>query len=176
MLRSLKWRVHHEEIFNSSNAFLLPIIAVAKKYPHKPKNFVDTLLHFKVKPFLCEISMWAWGGIFEEEEIHEKEPALAATPTELILPTMRRLGMMDLLDPDWNMFGAWDEILDHIAKVSDGFPRVTADKILSENSIMWSKARNSIFCRRMSPDYMFGRGPPPQSFKMHAEQNCASSA
>jgi len=165
MLRSPKWRVHHEEIFNASNAFLLAIITVAKKYPHKPKNFVGTLLHFKVKHFLCEISMWAWYGIFQEDEIHEKEPALAAIPTELLLPTMRRLGMMDLLDPDWNLVGAWDGILDHIAQVADGFPRVTADKILSENSIMWSKARNSIFCRRCHRITLFGRGPPPQSFK-----------
>mmetsp|Transcript_8063 Transcript_8063/g.16461 ORF Transcript_8063/g.16461 Transcript_8063/m.16461 type:complete len:212 (+) Transcript_8063:177-812(+) len=146
--------------------FYLRLLQSQKSTPTNQRILlISTLLHFKVKPFLCEISMWAWFGIFQEDEIHEKEPALAAIPTELLLPTMRRLGMMDLLDPDWNLVGPWSGILDHLAQVAGGFPRVTADKILSEKSIMWSKARNSIFCRRMSTDYMFGRGPPPQSFK-----------
>ena len=163
MLRSKKWVVHHEEIFKAVNSFLLAIIAVSKKYPHNPKNSVK--LHFQVKTFLCNTSMCTWMGIFEVDEIHDGEHSLVAIPADLLVPTMRRLGMLDLLDEDWNMSGPWDDILDHIAPVTKDISKVPADKILADKSSIWSKARNSIACRRMAQNYAFGREPAPQCFR-----------
>ena len=136
-----------------------------QKVPHKPKNSADTRIHFQVKTFLCEASLRAWSGIFESDEIHNKKRPLVAIPTDLLLPTMRRLGMLDLLDEDWNMFGPWDEVLDHIVNSSGGISKVPADKILAEKSCIWNKARNSIACRRMSRNHSFGRDSAPQCFR-----------
>ena len=145
---------------------MLAIIAVAKQYPHKPKNFADTLLHFQVKAFLCNISFQTWNGIFQSSSVHNRERPLVAIPTDLLLPTMRRLGMLDILDEHYIMYGPWNGILDHIAESTDGISKVPADKTLAERSSIWKNARNSIMCRTMSKnDSTYGWGPAPQCFR-----------
>lgn len=160
MLRSEKWVGHHQEVFKAVIAVLRALIPIAKKYPHKPKNSMDTLIHFQVKSFLCNMSLWTWCDMISKDGIHDKKPSLVAFPIDVFVPTLRRLGMMDLLDEDWNMYGSWDQILDNIAQIGDvPLSRVNADVVLTEKSNFWKKARNSSCCRRMSRNTASGNLP-----------------
>lgn len=152
MLGSEKWSDFHQEIYKSINTVLLAILEFAKEYPHKPKNSLLTTVHFKTKSFLANSTLWIWHNLFSGDTIK----ALTDAPLELLVPTMRKLGMMDVLDEDWNMYGGWDCILNEIGA---GLPRVSADKALAEKSELWRKARASICCRRLSRRG-YGSGDP----------------
>lgn len=155
LLKMDSWKPYHQEIYKCINRVLLQILAIATKYPHKPKDLHGTTIHFQVKRFLCEYANETWKHFIDEH-----------FPVSLLLPTMRRLGMCDVLDPDWNLYGPWDTMLTEIRDENVFVERIPADDILQKKSFALNKARNSIQCRGIAknPNLRQFHNPPPQCF------------
>ena len=175
ILQREEWKPLHRSVYEAVNDVMLSVIPVAKEYPHEPQDFEKTLIHFQIKEFLAKFVMTAWMS-YDSSSCGEtfgafasRSPPIAKIPTDLFVPTMRRLGMRDLLDPQWNLHGEWSEILTEMNKCGDAHIvfNDTSDRVLEERSVVWRKARNSITCRsmRMRGGFMAGMPPPPQCFQ-----------
>ena len=180
ILRREGWKPHHRSIYGAINDVLLAVIPVAQQYPHKPDedDFKETLLHFQIKPFLQNFAMTAWtsydsSSCGQNSFSNSGRPPITKIPTELVVPTMRRLGMRDLLDPEWNVHGEWSEILAEMNNCGDAHVvfNDSSDKVLEEKSKVWRNARNSITCRMMRRPggFMASMPPPPQCFQYFAK-------
>ena len=98
----------------------------------------------EVKAFLSQFCFNVWDPLTAQRSVQTK------IPMDLVVPTMRRLGMMDLLDTDWSMHGTWEDILTAVNRCGDNpLPKIYADQVLDETSMIWKEARNSIDCRKM---------------------------
>ena len=162
ILQRPSWRHLHQSVYRAVNDILLAVIPVAKQYPHNPDDFVDTVLHFQVRPFLCRFSIAAWSGYGAWSGASKP---ITKMPTDLIVPTMRRLAMHDVLDDDFMSMGEWNELISSMNKCLD-VPVVkdSSDKILQEKTFIWRKSRNSIQCRRMmNSQSVYMRHMPPAS-------------
>jgi hypothetical protein len=142
MLDHHRWKRFQTEIYTNVNIALLAILPLLEAYPHKPKNVRPTLLHFCIKTHLSECACTIWNSLVPEDTIS----STTVIPLDLLIPTMRRLGMMDVLDKDWNMCGDWNEILEVFQRQAP-LQKTSADKILQELSLVWKLARNSMQCR-----------------------------
>lgn len=142
------------------NMALLAILPMLEAYPHKPKDMLPTLLHFRIKSYLSRCACAIWDPILQGNNMsyltpHAPPPNVVpppnVIPVYLLIPTMRRLGMMDVLEENWSMFGDWSAILE--AFQSQGatvLQKTPADKILQQRSSVWKLARNSMVCRSMT--------------------------
>ena len=168
ILRSWEWGVFHQSIFGSVNKTLLSVIALATKHPHNPDCLTETKIHFKVRSFLSKVAFSTWECTIKKSGT--SDPMRSKFPTQLLLPTMRKLGMMDVLDYDYGFYGPWEEILEYFNLNADTFVAPTrCDRVLATRSDIWKRARNSIDCHAIAKGEMFGglpRGPPaPQCFR-----------
>mmetsp|Transcript_4918 Transcript_4918/g.5440 ORF Transcript_4918/g.5440 Transcript_4918/m.5440 type:complete len:403 (+) Transcript_4918:461-1669(+) len=168
MLESSKWKELYGYIYDAINGILLAIIPIALKYKHNTTNLMATVIHFNVKEFLGEFCLDTWHTLLERDNVFDRS-FTKKIPAELIVPTMRKLGMLDVLDTQWNMYGAWDEFFTEVNRYAfDPIVKTRADKILAENSKKWKFARNSITCRNLLSHGKFGNfgmDPAPQCFQ-----------
>jgi len=164
MLNSKKWKDLHHSIYTVINNVFLEIITLIEKYPHHPSDFVKTVIHLMIKSYISNFCCNILVKMLQRD--------FGRVPVDLFVPTMRRLGMLDVLDNQWNMFGAWDQIcleLRKHARTDLHFDYNTnADEILVEKSMLWRSSRNSLRCRNMmkSNAGIFERvGAPEQAFQ-----------
>jgi hypothetical protein len=145
------------EIYKSVNLMMLEIIKQHQNYPHKPKERgPEVVKHFRIRACLVSFCLELWDKLFPETDYfgtrgnsHGDKPK-NKIDLELIIPTMRRLGMMDCLDKDWNVHSDWNAILQEMEKHgTKHVPHTNADKILAEKSQIWRNSRNSMNCRTM---------------------------
>ena len=170
MLYYDNWKSLNMSVYRAFNNLFLAVIDVAGKFPYCQKEFLATVLHFQVKQFISQFSESLMVKIITDDydyEVMGRRP-LPAIPTDLLVPTMRRLGCLDCLNPDWNFFGAWDEICLQINKRADEpiVVKIRVDKILQGKSMALKLARNSLSCRRF---YGFNRDFPPQCFRYYSK-------
>jgi hypothetical protein len=105
-----------------------------------------------------------YANMFRNSGGHNK-PTKKLLPMDLFLPTMRKLGLVDCLDPKWNYYGSWNDILIRFARRGRVVvPKTKADAILQEKSHQWRSARNSQTCRGLMPSE-FNITPAPQCFR-----------
>lgn len=112
MLESNKWKKLHMSIYKAVNNILLKIIALAEQYSHHPNDFVKTLIHFEVKSFITNCSRNTWEMMMRTTDgiSSHRDAKLTIFPTSFLVPSMRKLGMMDVLDDNWMMYGGWSQV------------------------------------------------------------------
>ena len=177
MLNHKQWFVLRKETNESVSRILLHLYVVYEERVEprlKSKEYsVNTIIAFQVKAMLTRIALCTWGTMVDMGGINSfmfeyKMPSSKKTklPLDLYIPIMRRLGMMDILDPDWNTDGEWYEILgESLQKAGDGpIQKIKADEILQRRSTIWRKTRNSFSCRRMAVSPKFIKHLPPTPF------------
>jgi hypothetical protein len=170
MLVNPNYTLEKDQVFENINKMLLSVIPFYRKYPHKPGNILATLVHFQIKDFLSGCTHNIWSSILPDSGLRtkvSKSPSVPKLPLDLFVPTLRRLGMMDLLDQNWTMYEAWDEILSQFQSTGIlGSSAATAtDSILKERSNQWKLARNSIMCRNHHKMGKYGMPNAPQCFR-----------
>lgn len=170
------WKPFHMSIYKAINNIFLAVISEEEKFPHHPDDFHRTIIHFQIKPFLARFSEGIFiklvkpelGGMFTSRG---GDSLVTKIPTDLLVPTMRRVGCSDLLDPEWNFFGSWNDICREIRdRLESPIAKTSADNLLEEKSMAWKLARNSIACRKMSGVMGFGSmfgsmGAAPQAYQ-----------
>mmetsp|Transcript_16617 Transcript_16617/g.18696 ORF Transcript_16617/g.18696 Transcript_16617/m.18696 type:complete len:239 (-) Transcript_16617:234-950(-) len=77
----------------------------------------------------------------------DTDAKLTRFPTSFLVPSMRKLGMMDVLDDNWMMYGGWSQVSVELGRKAVPFDKKNADKILEEKSMIWKNSRNSLRCR-----------------------------
>jgi hypothetical protein len=152
MLDSATWISLQTEIYNSVNEMMLEIIKQCQNYPHKPKERgPEVVKHFKIRDFLARVCLELWDKHFPESDSFNrgnKNKPKNKIDLELLMPTMRSLGMMDCLDIAWNMYGDWNAILQEMEKHgAKHVPHTIADTILAGKSKIWRSSRNSMTFR-----------------------------
>lgn len=134
----------------------------------RKESEVDVIITFKKKTVMTELVLCTWETMVDDLNQSTKRTKI---PLDLYVPTMRRLGMHDILDGDWNMNGSWYDIISALERAGDRPVRkIQADQTLETKSKTWRSARNSQMCRSMNHDSRFVEsmvelgGPPPQCF------------
>jgi hypothetical protein len=170
MLENAKWISLQTEIYKSVNVMMLEIIKHCQNYPHKPKDRgTGVIKHFETRDFLATVCQYLYDTLFPESDYFGTRGNSPGNKLklkfdlELLIPTMRRLGMMDCLDKDWNVYGDWSDILQEMEKYGKHVPHTIADKILNEKSFIWRNSRNSMRCRTMRRPA--GMSPPSQCYQ-----------
>ena len=99
-------------IYKAVNNILLKIITLAEQYSHHPNDFVKTLIHFEVKSFITNCSRNTWQMMMRTTDgiSSHRDAKLTVFPTSFLVPSMRKMGMMDVLDDDWMMYGGWSQV------------------------------------------------------------------
>ena len=72
-----------------------------------------------------------------------RDAKLTIFPTSFLVPSMRKLGMMDVLDDNWMMYGGWSQVGVELGRRAVPFDKKNADRILEEKSMVWKNSRNS---------------------------------
>jgi hypothetical protein len=155
ILEHPRWKtLGKEAIYENVNEALLAILPLMENYPHKPKDLGPLVLHFQVKQFLSECACVIWSTIVNDDPTRYMRITSAARPPkrdiplDLIMPTMRRLAMLDLVDRNWDQFGDWNAIFQEFQSQGvSPLSKTQADQILQERSSQWKLARNSLACR-----------------------------
>jgi hypothetical protein len=134
------------------------------------------MLHFAIKSHLSRCACAIWHPLLQSDNMnyltsHVPPPKLI--PVDLLIPTMRRLGMVDVLEEGWNLLGDWNDILEPFqSQGATLLLKTPADEVLQERSSVWKLARNSMLCRGMftNPEMparlrMPRMSNPPQCFR-----------
>ncbi len=129
---------------------------------------IDTIIAFKKKNTMADLVLTTWQTMIDTDN---QSPVKIKIPLDLYVPTMRRLGMHDILDSDWNMLGSWYDIITELERAGDRpVTKIQADQTLETKSKTWRSARHSQRSRRMNHDPRFERslaklgGPVPACF------------
>ena len=167
MLESNKWKKLHMSIYKAVNNILLKIITLAEQYSHHPNDFVKTLIHFEVKSFITNCSRNTWEMMMRTTDgiSSHRDAKLTRFPTSFLVPSMRKLGMMDVLDDNWMMYGGWSQVGVELGRRAVPFDKKNADKILEEKSMVWKNSRNSLRCRMWAKNETRSMPPAPQCFQ-----------
>merc|ERR1719223_1875333 len=135
--KSRKWRKHYEAIIEMCCAILYSLPSKIEAIAHHDTDVKKLIKHFKAKHFLCQVSRYLWKDIFCEHHI-QVEP-------QIIVPILRRLAMLDLIDENWNIIGSWEEVLCHVEKSCNiGVGRSPSDASLDQMSIHLRNGRESM--------------------------------
>lgn len=94
---------------------------------------------FRAKEFLSGIALQIWSICIYESGI----PIIP----EKGIPLLRKLAMLDCLDPHWNYAGGFEMVLKLIEERIGDFPRISSDKALHESTDMIRLARNAVRCQ-----------------------------
>jgi hypothetical protein len=167
MLDHHRWKLNMTSaIYHNVNMALLAILPMLEAYPHKPKDMRPALLHFRIKSYLSGCASAIWHPLLQDNAMScltsRDVPPPKVIPLDLLIPTMRRLGMMDVLEENWSMFGDWNAVFSQGAAPLQKTP---ADKILQQRSSVWKLARNSMTCRSMPAFPGMNLPTPPQCFR-----------
>jgi hypothetical protein len=113
---------------------------IAELYNLNPPNKNDGLKmqnFFKAKEFLSNVAFQIWATCFQDQGITLVE--------DHTLPCLRRLAMLDLLDPEWSYAGGWESALTMLdVKHNKVHLRIPADKAINETTEMIRQARKSM--------------------------------
>ena len=150
-------RRDERKVYKSISDLLMSFIPIAKRFPAHKKDLAKAGLHFEVKELLARCSCTMILAITpndSEEHPDDLFPMVGGNapdkklPLDLLLPTMRQLAMMDMLDPDWKMCGRWSEVMEEFEEWGESpVTKTKVDVILEERSNMWLSARNSMIAR-----------------------------
>jgi hypothetical protein len=94
---------------------------------------------FRAKEFLACIALQIWGVCMYENGI----PVIKAKA----VPLLRKLAMLDCLDPNWNYAGGFEMVLRLLEERTGRITRISSDRLLQESSDMFRLARNAIRCQ-----------------------------
>lgn len=147
MITNARWAERRTDLVDlcQQTLELLPRLVVS--IPHHPDDLRRTIQHFEGKDFLAYVASETWDTLYDH--------GVSLDPNTFV-PIMRRCAMLDILDKDWNLLGAWEDILRGIeAKCCPGpVPRIKADSILHEQTNILRNARNSMQCKFFSIRFM----------------------
>jgi hypothetical protein len=129
------WKYHASSvIYHNVNLALLAILPMLGSYPQKPKDVLPTLVHVAIKSHLSECACAIWYPLLQSDNMNNLTshvPLPKLIPLDLLIPTMRRLGMVNVLEEDWSMFGDWNDILEPFqSQGATPLQKTPADKIL----------------------------------------------
>ncbi len=121
---------------------------------------------FKQKTTITKFVVNTWASMIEAYD--ENAPAMTRQTKlslDLYIPTMRRLGMLDIIDKNWHYYGTdWYDIISAMEQAcGDHVKKTQADHILQEKSKIWFAAKDSFSSREMRTD------PRRQELYMHRE-------
>ena len=179
MLKSYeeRWVQLREFTLKSLKVLLASLPSLLARYcPRPAQNFPRQKAaymmwcHFQGKELLTHLSRTIIIDLLMEESINVSEVEL--------LPTIRILAMQDMVDPDWDIYGPWNELLTELNRkcLQNQAVTLSSDRCINEYTTELKKGRNSLRCKqyRSSDLYqnlgmMGGREYAPQQWDYQAK-------
>jgi hypothetical protein len=161
-----------EAIDENVNEALLAILPLMENSLTSRKIWLLSFSAFESNTFFRSARV-IWSTIVDADPTSYTRISGAAAPSKrdiplnLIIPTMRRLAMLDLVDRNCDQFGDWNTIFQEFQSQGvSPLPKTQADQILQERSSQWKLARNSLACRNHHKmGSSMGMGFAPQCFR-----------
>lgn len=98
--------------------------------------------HHKAKEFLARVAIYLWKDFLCKNVI--------SIVPEILVPLMRKLAMLDVLDLNWNTVGAWGDILRYVEKHCNVcIGRIPSDKVLHDMTVLLHDGRDSMRCKQL---------------------------
>jgi hypothetical protein len=102
-------------------------------------NVTRQIYFFRAKEFLASVSLQIWSVCMYENGI----PVINAKA----IPLLRKLAMLDCLDPNWNYAGGFEMVLRLLEERMGRISRISSDRLLQESTDVFRLARNAIRCQ-----------------------------
>jgi len=150
------WREMRHALLRSwwhSTFLLIEKFSDDKRVQHHKTDVLQTQTHFHVKSFLARVACDWMVALFQNDIKFDPD---------ITIPVLRRLALRDVLDEEWNYYGAWQETLDTLSQLVGDIQRIPMDERLYKTTFQLKMARNSSRCQRL-PTFC-GMPTPPQSF------------
>eukprot|EP00555_Chaetoceros_dichaeta_P001283 CAMPEP_0198276998 /NCGR_PEP_ID=MMETSP1447-20131203/65614_1 /TAXON_ID=420782 /ORGANISM="Chaetoceros dichaeta, Strain CCMP1751" /LENGTH=417 /DNA_ID=CAMNT_0043971987 /DNA_START=70 /DNA_END=1324 /DNA_ORIENTATION=- len=137
-----KWKGRREFLVEICCSVLCGLPKQLSALPHHDSDPAKVMKHHKAKDYLARVSMYLWKDFLCRNHV----PIVP----EVLVPLLRKLAMLDILDANWNTVGAWGDIVRHIEmQCNVRIGRVPADKVLNEKTILLHDGRDSMYCKQM---------------------------
>jgi len=137
-----KWKRRREFLVEICCTLLCGLPKSLDMLPHHNSDPAKLMKHHKAKDFLSRVSVYLWKDFLCRNNI--------PVAPEVLIPLMRKLAMLDIIDANWNAVGCWNDILQHVEMQCNVYiEQIPSDKILHEKSMLLHDGRDSMRCKQI---------------------------
>ena len=146
MLNHSDWRKEYKRIYGGANDILRAIAPLMVENPADPDDVFASIINQTIRRYLNDCASAVMRHISTGKKTQ--------IPVALILPTLRRLAMLDVLDGRVEECKDWKGVLKDLEKtgdVEDKIHRTTADDVIHERTRIIRKGRLSLYYYQKKP-------------------------
>jgi len=132
-----KWKKRREALVEICCSILCGLPKKLDALPHHNTDPAKVIKHHKAKEFLARVAMYLWKDFLCRNKI--------SIVPEILIPLMRKLAMLDILDANWNAVGPWGDVLRYVEiQCNVGIGRIPSDKVLHDMTTLLHDGRESM--------------------------------